>query len=393
MTENQRLLEAYDGHRTAGRPCALATVVHVEGSAYRRAGARMLVTEDGQLTGAISGGCLEGDARRRARQALLRRQPVVVVYDTSDEDDLRHGMGQGCQGIIHILLEPLDFEAADNPLELLRLATRQTRPAVLATVFGRTAGQAAQLGERLLLTADGSWHGPEDRQARLAGMLLPDAEAALLAGQSATVEYESQTGPLQVSLEVIRPAVRLTVYGAGNDVQPLVRFAAALGWRVQVLDGRPAQATDARFPEAAAVRVVPLAEVGVLPPDDSLAVLMTHNYYYDLAVLRQLLAAPTPYIGLLGPRKKADQLLAELSAEGLDAEAALRNRLHSPVGLNLGAETPEEIALSIVAEIQAVLACRAAGFLRNTDGPIHGPAARTLTAELATPATAECPVS
>ncbi|MBG8555076.1 XdhC family protein [Hymenobacter guriensis] len=373
MTELQRLLAAYDACRAAGRACALATVVEVEGSAYRRPGARMLVTDDGQLTGAISGGCLEGDARQRARQALQRRQPALVTYDTSDEDDPRHGLGPGCQGVVRILLEPLDFQDPDNPLELLRGFARHPEPAVLATVIRLAAGQAiADLGHRLLLMPNGLLRGSALDNPALAAQLRKDADQALAQDQSLIREYATlPDGLARVFLEVLRPPLRLCVYGAGNDAQPLVRLAASLGWHVTVVDGRPRQAAPERFPEAAAVRVVPLGEVPEQPLGADYAVLLTHNYAYDLAVLQRLLDAPTPYIGLLGPRTKATRLLEELTQVEPDAEARLEGRLHSPVGLNLGAETPEEIALSITAEIQAVRQGRAGGMLRLSDDPIH----------------------
>lgn len=376
MTELQRLLLAYDEHRAANRACALASVVDVAGSAYRRPGARMLVTEDGQLTGAISGGCLEGDARRRARQTIRQGRPTVVTYDSTDpEDDLQFGAALGCQGIVQILLEPLDFTDPDNPLELLRRWVEGVEaPAVVATVFSLAGVQAsAQMGERLLLLPDGTAQGTLPVSSELYETILADARAALQAGQPATRHYAAGAGTVRVCLEILRPPVRLTVYGAGNDVQPLVHLAAGLGWRVQVLDGRPAQAQPARFPEAELVRVLPLAEVGEEPHDARFALLMTHNYYYDLAVLRHLLPAPTRYIGLLGPRKKYERLLTDLQKEEPAAAQLLAGRLHSPIGLNLGAETPEEIALSVVAEIQAVLAGRPAGFLRDSPDPIHPP--------------------
>jgi xanthine/CO dehydrogenase XdhC/CoxF family maturation factor len=374
MTELQRLLLAYDEHRAANRACALASVVDVAGSAYRRPGARMLVTEDGQLTGAISGGCLEGDARRRARQTIRQGRPTLVTYDSTDpDDDLQFGAALGCQGVVHILLEPLNFHAADNPLELLRRwAAEVDTPAVVATVFSLAGAQApAQMGERLLLLADGRVEGSITEASALHQTILADAQAALQASQPAVREYAAGAGTVRVCLEILRPPVRLSIYGAGNDVQPLVRLAAGLGWRVQVLDGRPAQAQPSRFPEAELVRVLPLAEVGAELHDARLALLMSHNYYYDLAVLRHLLHAPTPYIGLLGPRKKHERLLTDLHKEEPAAAKLLAGRLYSPIGLNLGAETPEEIALSIVAEIQAVLAGRPAGFLRDSPQPIH----------------------
>lgn len=376
MTELQRLLLAYDEHRAANRACALASVVDVAGSAYRRPGARMLVTEDGQLTGAISGGCLEGDARRRARQTIRQGRATVVTYDSTDpEDDLQFGAALGCQGIVQILLEPLDFTDSDNPLELLRRwAEGVEAPAVVATVFSLAGAQApAQMGERLLLLPDGAVQGTLPASTELYDTILADARAALQAGQPATRHYAVGAGTVRVCLEILRPPVRLTIYGAGNDVQPLVRLAAGLGWRVQVVDGRPVQAQPARFPEAELVRVLPLAEVGAEPHDARFALLMTHNYYYDLAVLRHLLHAPTRYIGLLGPRKKYERLLTDLQKEEPKAGDLLAGRLHSPIGLNLGAETPEEIALSVVAEIQAVLAGRPAGFLRDSPHPIHPP--------------------
>ncbi|QJX48116.1 XdhC/CoxI family protein [Hymenobacter taeanensis] len=374
MTELQRLLLAYDEHRAANRACALASVVDVAGSAYRRPGARMLVTEDGQLTGAISGGCLEGDARRRARQTIQRGKPTIVTYDSTDpDDDLQFGAALGCQGIVQILLEPLDFQNADNPLELLRRwAEGVEAPAVVATVFSLTGSTSpARVGERLLLTSDGNVQGGLAAGTALHDAILTDAQAALAAGQPATRQYAAGEVTVRVCLEILRPPVRLTIYGAGNDVQPVVRLASGLGWRVQVQDGRPAQAALARFPEAEVVQVVPLAQVSAEPHNRSFALLMTHNYYYDLAVLRHLLDAPTQYIGLLGPRKKYDRLLMDLTKEVPDAAQRLQGRLYSPIGLNLGAETPEEIALSIIAEIQAVLTGRPAGFLRDSPHPIH----------------------
>lgn len=377
MTELERLLRAYDEHRAAGRACALASVVDVAGSAYRRPGARMLVTDEGQLTGAISGGCLEGDARQRARRVIQQGRPTVVTYDSTDpDDDLQFGAALGCQGVVQILLEPLSFQDSANPVELLRhWAEGREAPAVVATVFGVEQAEAGlAVGQRLLVAPNELGQGILPVHAQLYPQLLADARAALAAGQPATHHYASGAGTVRVSLEVLRPPVRLTIYGAGNDVQPVVRLAAGLGWRVRVLDGRPAQAQPARFPEADEVRVLPLAQVGEEPHDGSFSLLMTHNYYYDLAVLRHLLpASAAHYIGLLGPRKKYERLLEDLSRDIPDAAQQLQDRIYSPIGLNLGAETPEEIALAIVAEIQAVLTGRPAGFLRDSPHPIHPP--------------------
>ena len=372
MTELQRLLLAYDQHRAEARPCALATVVEVLGSAYRRPGARMLVTDDGQLTGAISGGCLEGDARQRARQAIFRGQPALVTYDTRDEDDPRHGLGPGCQGVVRILLEPLDFADADNPMELLRGFASFPEPAVLATVFSTdgAAGLRAGVGQRVLLTAAGVVRGAP----ALAVPLAEAARATLVGGASQVLDVETDAGPVRALVELLTPPLRVIVYGAGNDAQPLVRLAASLGWHLTVLDGRPNLATSARFPEAAEVRIVPVAAIADENPGDAYAVLLSHNYAYDLAALALHLTAATPYIGLLGPRAKAARLLGELALTEAEQQQLLCTRLHSPIGLDLGSETPEEIALAIVAEIQATYQQRNGRPLRERAGTVHAPA-------------------
>lgn len=376
MTELQRLLLAYDQHRAAGRPCALATVVEVLGSAYRRPGARMLVTEDGELTGAISGGCLEGDARQRARRAIFQAEPALVTYDTRDEDDPRHGLGPGCQGVVRILLEPLDFGNPDNPLELLRGFAQHPTPAVLATVFEADAGGLkAAVGQRVLLSEAGVVRGTP----LLAAPLAEAARSTLAQGQSQILDIETDAGPVRASLEMLTPPLRLVVYGAGNDAQPLVHLAASLGWHITVVDGRPNLATAARFPEAAAVRIVPVAELETQTPDPlAYYVLLSHNYAYDLAALQTLLASPAPYIGLLGPRLKAQRLLDELDTAPTALVQQLRERLHSPIGLDLGSETPEEIALAIVAEIQAQHSGRQGRPLRERAGTAHVSAEATI---------------
>jgi xanthine/CO dehydrogenase XdhC/CoxF family maturation factor len=347
-------------------------VVEVLGSAYRRPGARMLVTDDGQLTGAISGGCLEGDARQRARRAIFQGEPALVTYDTRDEDDPRHGLGPGCQGVVRILLEPLDFADDQNPLEILRSFARHPVPAVLATVFETDAtGPKAVVGQRLLLAETGLVRGAPT----LAAPLTEAAHAPLAHGQSRVLDLDTDAGPVRVLLEVLLPPLRLVVYGAGNDAQPLVHLGASLGWHITVVDGRPNLATAARFPEAAAVQIVPVAELEIAVPDPlAYHVLLSHNYAYDLAALQTLLVSPAPYIGLLGPRLKAQRLLDELDAFPAAQVQQLRERLHSPIGLDLGSETPEEIALAIVAEIQAQHSGRQGRPLRERAGTVHIPA-------------------
>jgi len=283
-------------------------------------------------------------------------------------------LGPGCQGVVRILLEPLDFTSPNNPLELLRGFALYPEPAVLATVFGgnTAAGWRTGVGQRVLLTANGAVRGTP----ALAAPLAAAARATLAQGHSQVLDVDTDAGPVRALLELLAPPLRLVVYGAGNDAQPLVHLAASLGWHISVIDGRPHLATATRFPAAAAVRVVPGRELAVQVPDPAAYhVLLSHNYAYDLAALRALLSCNTPYIGLLGPRAKAARLLEALELTAPETSALLSTRLHSPIGLSLGGETPEEIALAIVAEIQAVKNGRPPQHLRDTTAAIHATAA------------------
>ena len=372
MSELLRLLAAYDAERYLSKPCALATVVEVNGSAYRRAGARMLVTNDGQLTGTISGGCLEGDARRRAQQVMLRGKPEIIVYDSTDiDEDLENGAQLGCQGQIFILLEPINFADNNNPLELLREASRLQETAVLAAILKSSNQELAPAAERILLLNTGTFRNGHINEGFAVKQLLPDMQEVLANNTSVSKDYEFSGIDIRVFMEVIKPAPLLTIYGAGNDAQPLVQHAKNLGWRVIIIDGRPLQASPGRFPGAEQVLV---ARIGDLPQyinPSGFSVLMSHNYYYDLAVLEQLSRFKTiKYIGILGPRKKTDRMLSELESKGI-LTTELNQFIHSPIGLDIGGENADEIALAIMAELQAVRNGYNGGFLRNLNAPIH----------------------
>ncbi|GAB3934618.1 XdhC family protein [Mucilaginibacter myungsuensis] len=372
MSELQPLLAAYDAERKLGRPCALATVVEVNGSAYRRPGARMLITNDGQLNGTISGGCLEGDARRRAQQVMFRGKPEIVVYDSTDiEEDLEHGAQLGCQGQIFILLEPIDFNDEHNPLELLREVFLLQQPSLLATVLKSDSPDIARTGDRALLLNDGSIKNNALDQTFGNNHLIPDMAEVLADGISEVKDYRYAGSHVRVFLELIKPSPILTIYGAGNDAQPLVQLAVRLGWRVSVVDGRPQLVTEHRFPGAEWVQVARLEELPQHVIPQGLAVLMSHNYFYDMAVLQQLsMLQDISYIGILGPRKKTDRILGELEQQGINT-AVLDERIYSPIGLDIGGENADEIALSIMAELQAVRNGFKGGSLRDLKAPIH----------------------
>jgi xanthine dehydrogenase accessory factor len=372
MKEIQAIIQAYEEAQLQGKQTALATVVHVQGSSYRRPGARMLITVDGQLTGAISGGCLEGDALRKALLVMARQQPMLVTYDTTDEDDAKLGVGLGCEGIIHIVIEPILPGQPDNPIQLLKTISAQRQHAALVMLFSLNDRREVQPGT-CLMQLPGETVTARIGNDALQKALTADAKTAFINQVSATKTYMTEGKQFTAFIELIKPAVSVIIIGAGNDAMPVAQMAHLLGWQVTVADGRPAQATAARFPTANQVLVTKPDQVieQVTIDAQTVFVLMTHNYNYDLKVLKQLIAKRITYIGMLGPRKKLVRMLDELKAEGIEPTPEQLASIYGPVGLNIGAENAEEIALSIVAEIKAVIAGRAGESLRNSVDTIH----------------------
>jgi len=371
MKELKDVISAYLVAVKQGKQTALATVVLVEGSAYRRAGARMLVTEDGQLTGAISGGCLEGDALNKAQLAMTQQQPMLVTYDTTDDDDAKLGVGLGCNGIIHILIEPVHPQDANNPINLLQAISSKRQNAVLVTLFSLQDRKARQPGTCLLLTEDGCVTG-NLANTGLKDTLINDTLDVLRTGQSATKTYFDEVEYIGF-IEHIKPAVSVIVVGAGNDALPLTQMANILGWDVTVIDGRTNYAKTERFPTAKQVICAKPEQVlsQVNFDECSVMVLMTHNYNYEMALLRELLPLDIPYIGMLGPKKKLERMLDELEDSGTKITKKQLEKMYSPVGLDIGSEGSEEIALSIIAEIKAVLSHREGYSLKYKAASIH----------------------
>ncbi len=310
----------------------LATLVSVEGSSYRRPGARLLVCPNGTRLGSISGGCLEEDIIARAVNVQTSGIPETVVYDTTSENDLVWGVGLGCHGIVRVLLERVPARPAWALALDQSFARRRTT--ALAVVYGQ--GDPATWGTRLAAPGD-----------------CADPECLFV--------------------DLIATPPRLVIFGAGDDAQPLVRLARELGWQITVADPRATFATTERFPEADTL-VVAAAEdlVGkVAPGADTLAVVMTHRYVHDVPILRRLLPLPLAYLGLLGPKKRTEKILTDLETAGMVVSPEQRARLYAPVGLDLGADSPDQVALSILAEMQAVLSGRNARPLRERTRPIH----------------------
>ncbi|MBO9613649.1 MAG: XdhC family protein [Dyadobacter sp.] len=371
MKEITDIIRSYEQALITGKRMALATVVHVEGSSYRRPGARMLVTDDGQLTGAISGGCLEGDALRKALLAISQQKNKLVTYDTTDENDTTLGVQLGCNGIVHILFEPIQTDDADNPVELLKKVSAKRQNAVLVTLFSLHSRTGAQPGTCFLhlqtdnqVTCNSTGPGMHDQ-------LLSETHTAYQRGDSFFKAFDSKrTG----FVEYFNTPPSLIIAGAGNDTIPLTEMANVLGWDVTVVDGRTGHATRQRFPKAGKVLVSRAEDVlkHITVDERTFVLLMTHNYNYDLALLKQLLTVDAcQYVGALGPKKKLERMYSELENEGMVITNEQKAKVYGPVGLDIGAETSEEIALSVLAEIKAVLGRRAGFSLREKLEPIH----------------------
>jgi xanthine dehydrogenase accessory factor len=338
--------------------CVLATLVHTQGSTYRKLGARMLITVSGKMIGMLSGGCLEQDILAHSEQVLQTQQPRLIHYDTSTEEDIRWGFGLGCDGAVKILLDVL----SPDRFNLLDYWAEQ-KTGQIATIFASEIPDIP-IGTQLYLKDDQVFNSTVTN-AELAAAIAADLQH----GKTQSKIYKIGDRDVHVLLEVIKPVTDLTIFGAGRDVLPVVQFAKALDWRVTVVDCRAQDASYDRFAQAdrviltrrdALAHTVPLAK-------ECIAVIMTHNYYDDIAILERLLPSNPRYVGLLGSRQRSQKLMDELSPEA----KPLAYQLHRPIGLDLGAETPEEIALSIVAEIQAVLHNRQAVFLKHQPGSIH----------------------
>lgn len=352
---------------TAAR-AALATVVRVEGSSYRRTGARMLVLDDGSYTGGISGGCLEGDALRRAQKAIALGTPSIITYDTTQDDSHQVGVGLGCNGIIDVLFTPLDPNDTNNPVQQLATLTHIRTPRVVLTITGAAAGSLL-LG-RSFLYAGAATLAAQFPVQSVVPILVADIAETLAQCTSRSVSYATDGGEIQVFIEVMVPAVQLVIYGGNYDVYPLVRIAAELGWHTTVVMNT-AKADKALWAIAGKL-VHHTNEPSPAIDQHTAVVLMAHDYNTDFANFRYALQTAASYIGLLGPRKRTQKMLDALAQEGRMLSTADEQRMFSPAGLDIGALTPEEIALSITAEIRAHFAGRQGMPLRERRGTIHG---------------------
>ncbi|TXF88058.1 XdhC family protein [Neolewinella aurantiaca] len=362
MKEIRQIIQLYDRLKADDTSAALAVVVEVEQSSYRRVGARLLVASDGRYIGGISGGCLEGDALRRARTAILSDTPSFHIYDTLDGEDEVIGIGLGCNGRIKIMFLPLDFSDPSNEIERLRTVVHTREPVLLARLLeGKddvppppsvySTGDLAPLAEQLGVPT---------------AALETEAARHLAGGRSKVARISDEQGQVRpVLFEIVQPEIHLVISGTNYDIPPTLRAARHLGWRTTVIGARR---KFTREMETLADQLLDYSEAGTIRPDAATAIaLMSHDYDWDRRMVEVFLPRQPRYLGMLGPRKRVESMAKELP--GFDLLSF--PNLYSPVGLDIGAESPEEIAASLVSEIIMVFRDRNGGPLRQRSGSIH----------------------
>ncbi len=370
MTGSQEIFRAL---KEIQAPTVLATLVGVEGSSYRKPGARMLLGAKDGAVGCVSAGCLESDIQARAQGVLDCGRPSLVRYDLGAELDLVWGTGMGCEGRAELLLEPVLPGKLAPWIHFCSQQLARRKDCVLATVLGIEGEAPYALGDRFAYD-DRGHHGLLPIDAGLSIALSKASTRALEGGKAFRERFLVPGGAVELLIEALRPPIALWLYGAGENARPLSRMAKELGWFVGILDHRPGLASPERFPEAD--QVLPGHPAQTLPglrlDARSAAVVLSHVYTKDREALEFFLKTEAAFVGLQGNRKRSEKLLAELESGGQALSEAARARLYYPIGLDLGAEAPEGIALSILSEVQAVIAGRQGGHLRDRKASIHG---------------------
>jgi xanthine dehydrogenase accessory factor len=354
--ETSRILQMLAGLVEQGRGAALATVVQIHGSAYRGPGAKMLIADDGAMAGSVSGGCLEADVREVAQSVIRVGAPQLLHYDTGTDDQTPFALGLGCNGAVDIFVQRA---TSPDVLETARWEMLLLQGDAAFAVSTLVRGEAG-LGRSLVVGTDGKLAGSTG-DADMDRAIVARASDLLGTGVSQLHNLEAH----QVFTEVLRPPPSLVVLGAGEDTRPLVACAGEVGFRVTVVDHRSAYLEPDHY--AAGTRLVearPESNLSDLPlGPQTYAVVKTHSLAHDREWVRRLLASHVPYIGVLGPHERIDEILRDLGSAD--------DRVFGPVGLDLGADGPEQIAVSIVAELLALVSRREPGHLRAKEGAIH----------------------
>jgi xanthine dehydrogenase accessory factor len=372
LTELGKIIQRIQELHSSGEKCALATVVNVSGSAYRRPGARMLFSAKGREAGFVSAACMEADLFEKVKEVLAVNKSALFSYDTTAPEDEIFGIGQGCGGYVEILVEPVALTKPMHLLSLLQKTNDYKNICALVSVFNGDNSFGIELGTKYFIANNESENLLLEINT-LRDKIFVDSLGALKTGRSGVRHYEVPEGNVDVFIEIVHPSTSLIIFGATPDVKPLVQTVAKIGWQVAVVDHRAAYAVKGDFPEADSVMLLHPDEYSTrlqITPE-TYAVIMIHQFQAEMAALKFLFMSQAKYIGLLGPKSKSNLLLKHLADNEFIPTEEQLSRLHNPVGLDIGAENADEIAISITAEIQAVIKGRTPTFLKNRQGPIH----------------------
>jgi len=371
VTTHRAIVDSLSRAASAGESTVLATVVRVTGSSYGGVGARMLVRVDGSTVGLVSGGCLESDIAEHARRVSGTQRAEVVRYDTRNDDDAAWGLGLGCNGLIDVLVEPVTPRRAGDIATILERALGSEEPAVIATVITTDSDKnSPEIGAHALLSGSGATKLGDWGSERFLTEATACRSEAAAAGRRGFVH---ESGGVEIAFEVLNPSPQFIVCGNGPDALPISAIAVQLGWTVTVVDHRPLTAAHvARFPGARVVECLDAAKLGesVHLTSRTAAVVASHHFERDRNYMQALLDSQVAYIGMLGPRARTEKMLADLAGKGIKPDTS---RLFAPVGLDIGGDGPDAIALSIVTEAATVMNHRTGEHLRDKRGPLHPP--------------------
>jgi xanthine/CO dehydrogenase XdhC/CoxF family maturation factor len=362
MKEIKQIIEAYDIF--AGKTnMALATVVYVEGSSYRRIGARMLVLEDGKWFGGVSGGCLEGDALKKAKKAMLGNVPSLVDYDTREEDNYQIGVGLGCNGLIKIMFVPLTQRDEFNSMEILKSCVLRREASQLIHFIGpKTSvhfGQTIDISESIVKR-------PKDK---ISSPMLTALKQLKYARKSRVLDFEFENKSFKLLVEQIRPTMRLNIIGHHKDVVAMVNLAYSLGWDVFVFGNKNKLPKDVYSKTVAVYDYDDLSQAAI--DAYTATVFMTHDLDTDVRLISSLDMEQINYLGIMGPKSRFDKVSEQVYESNPNIDLRNYTQVYAPVGLDIGSTSPEEIHLSIIAEIIAVFSAREGGYLKLRQGPIN----------------------
>jgi xanthine dehydrogenase accessory factor len=358
---------------------ALVTITRTKGSTYRREGAKMLCLKSGAMIGSISGGCLESDAYEVSLEVVERNEPQIVFYDTSAEDENVWGLGLGCNGSVEVLIEPIAWwRSGEGRIvfdEMMQRVDKGDRCAVV-TLLAKDGERLTSL-RRMIVDLDGKTigtlgvRGLDSAAARRAQTIVTDE--TVRSSRKVTIDFDSSA--YEIFVDALLPPTRLLVVGGGHDAIPMVKFGREMGLVVTLVDSRPKFATHERFPDADQVVCAQPEEFAqrVSLEGHPAVILMNHHFLKDRTVLGQLLTSPLEltYLGALGPRVRTEKMISDLREQGLALIDEKVDAIRTPIGLDVGADSPEEIAISVLSELLAVKNKHSGLPLRERNKAIH----------------------